>query len=168
MWSQLGCWFPVRVKDSRTAALQMGQAWKRAPQLSHTQACRQGSSTTLTAALRHTTQSLQPPSELPSSSSCLVLGAAVAASSVGDALLCSASADMKRDWRTQTMETQRPGQDRTDHRSPEEGRKDQILSSGALEQPGAACLASRMSSCSCPKLVQAVSFVNHISVSPDL
>lgn len=88
-------------------ALQIGQYWKWATQLSHTQACRQGSSTMLTAALWHTTQSLQP----SSSTSRLALGAGVVASSLGWPPLrlwsllgasptCPPSADMKRDCRT--------------------------------------------------------------------
>lgn len=103
----------LSVKDSRTADLQMGQSWKRAPQLSHTQAWRQGSSTTLTAALRHTTQSLGP-SEPPSSSSSPALAAAATSSltcpcwGLGalpeDEADCPPSADMKRDCRTQRGE----------------------------------------------------------------
>lgn len=40
----------VRVKDSSMNALQIGQCWKCETQLSHTQACLQGSSTLFTAA----------------------------------------------------------------------------------------------------------------------
>lgn len=59
----------ARAKDSITKALQMGQCWKCDTQLSHTQACLQGSSTLFTAAFWQTTQSLFVSSDQSSSSS---------------------------------------------------------------------------------------------------
>lgn len=117
VWSHSGAAGPcVRVKDSRTKALQMGQCWKCDTQLSHTQACLQGSSTLFTAAFWHTTQSLPLPSDQSSSSSssssstelCSTLLASLMGSMGG--LLCSESgrpdapplsADMKRGCRRQ-------------------------------------------------------------------
>lgn len=101
----------VRVKDSWTKALQMGQCWKCDTQLSHTQACLQGSSTLFTAAFWHTTQSLPLPSDQSSSSSCSCcctgICSTLLASSLGSLgwVLCSdappLSADMKRGCRRQ-------------------------------------------------------------------
>lgn len=60
----------------------------------------------------------------------------------GDGAACPPSADMKRDCRTEREDNQRAGEVRTDHRSREERRNDQMLASGGLEWPGAARMAS--------------------------
>lgn len=95
----------VRVKDSTIKALHTGQCCKYGMQPSHTHVCLQGSSTLLTAAFWHTTQSLSLASDQPSSpssslSSKLVSLDRVSVSSGWDAPGASApSADIKRGCR---------------------------------------------------------------------
>lgn len=59
----------VRVNDSTIKALHTGQCCKYGMQPSHTHVCLHGSSTLLTAAFWHTTQSLSLASDQPSSPS---------------------------------------------------------------------------------------------------